>query len=264
MKVCELIAELQRHDPEAEVVTEGCDCWGDTNAVRRVTSKAYTKDGRTSSSCGRIGIRPTQTTTRTRPVPDAKPNETPLEYLRRQARWRVKDAIRFRKITKGPCEVCGEAKSQAHHTDYTRPLDVRWLCRVHHSAEHRKAKRPEPTPGHCWGCGTRMEDWGRHVYCTAECGLDHRNRNANRNALSWGDRCPQTGLLSRNGLDLVGRDAPSGTRTHGLTSRVRQQTLPIPCLSPGETTGDTSNLHPKRAQSRTQSGNGTVTGEVRP
>jgi hypothetical protein len=27
------------------VVPAGCDGWGDTNAVRRVTSKAYTKDG---------------------------------------------------------------------------------------------------------------------------------------------------------------------------------------------------------------------------
>jgi hypothetical protein len=193
-------------------------------------------------------------------VPDAKPNETPLEYLRRQARWRVKDAIRFRKITKGPCEVCGEAKSQAHHTDYTRPLDVRWLCRVHHSAEHRKAKRPEPTPGHCWGCGTRMEDWGRHVYCTAECGLDHRNRNANRNEPLWGDRCPQTGLLSRNGLGAVRLDAPSGTRTHDLTLQANSRILPVLGISPGETTGDASNLTPKPAQRHLQTVTVTVTG----
>jgi hypothetical protein len=150
-------------------------------------------------------------------MPDPKPNETPLEYLRRQARWRVKDAIKFGKLTKGPCEVCGDAKSQAHHTDYTRPLHVRWLCRTHHNDAHRKPRRPQPTPGICWGCGTHMTDWGRYVYCTAECGVEHRNRNANRNALSWGDRCPQTGLLSRNGLDLVRLDAPSGTRTHDLT-----------------------------------------------
>lgn len=33
MKVKELIAELQKLDPELEVSTEGCDCYGDTAKV---------------------------------------------------------------------------------------------------------------------------------------------------------------------------------------------------------------------------------------
>jgi hypothetical protein len=41
MKVRDLIVALQQHDPNAEVLSEGCDCWGDTDAVVRVTSKAY-------------------------------------------------------------------------------------------------------------------------------------------------------------------------------------------------------------------------------
>lgn len=39
-------------------------------------------------------------------------------------------------ITKKPCEVCG-AKAEAHHHDYSKPLDVVWLCRKHHMAQHR-------------------------------------------------------------------------------------------------------------------------------
>lgn len=35
-----------------------------------------------------------------------------------------------------PCEVCGAPKTDAHHDDYSRPLDVRWLCRQHHNAKH--------------------------------------------------------------------------------------------------------------------------------
>jgi len=35
-----------------------------------------------------------------------------------------------------PCEICGCEKSEAHHDDYSRPLDVRWLCRVHHLMHH--------------------------------------------------------------------------------------------------------------------------------
>lgn len=37
-------------------------------------------------------------------------------------------------ITRQPCEVCGDPKVQAHHTDYSKPLEVRWLCKVHHQS----------------------------------------------------------------------------------------------------------------------------------
>lgn len=35
-------------------------------------------------------------------------------------------------ITRGPCEVCGHPDTQAHHDDYSKPLEVRWLCHWHH------------------------------------------------------------------------------------------------------------------------------------
>ena len=38
-------------------------------------------------------------------------------------------------LVKLPCEVCG-AGAQAHHEDYLKPLDVRWLCPVHHRQRH--------------------------------------------------------------------------------------------------------------------------------
>ena len=39
-------------------------------------------------------------------------------------------------IQRQSCEVCGSKKSEAHHNDYTKPLQVIWLCRLHHLAHH--------------------------------------------------------------------------------------------------------------------------------
>jgi len=39
-------------------------------------------------------------------------------------------------VERQPCEVCGASKTDAHHEDYSRPLDVRWLCRLHHRGVH--------------------------------------------------------------------------------------------------------------------------------
>lgn len=58
---------------------------------------------------------------------------------RRKARVIVGHAIRDGKLTKQPCEGCGTAKRvHAHHEDYNKPLEVRWLCAKCHGLEHRK------------------------------------------------------------------------------------------------------------------------------
>lgn len=45
-------------------------------------------------------------------------------------------AIRRGDLKKLSCEVCGSAKSQGHHEDYSKPLDVIWLCTRHHADRH--------------------------------------------------------------------------------------------------------------------------------
>lgn len=62
------------------------------------------------------------------------------------ARWKVHRAIEAGRLRKQLCEVCGSPDTQAHHDDYSRPLDVRWLCRVHH-VEYHAAERAKATAG---------------------------------------------------------------------------------------------------------------------
>lgn len=49
----------------------------------------------------------------------------------------LNNAIRDGKIERQPCH-CGE-KAHAHHHDYSRPLDVTWLCAIHHKGHHSRS-----------------------------------------------------------------------------------------------------------------------------
>ena len=61
----------------------------------------------------------------------------PDKYKARQA---VSHALRDRKIVKQPCRDCGSIKSQAHHDDYSKPLNVEWLCFSCHRIRHGQLK----------------------------------------------------------------------------------------------------------------------------
>lgn len=62
---------------------------------------------------------------------------------RKKARALLMSAVRYGKMERKPCEVCGNPKSHGHHDDYAKPLDVRWLCSRHHAEAHRKPVAPE-------------------------------------------------------------------------------------------------------------------------
>lgn len=71
--------------------------------------------------------------------------EKRLEYQKRyrakypektRARQQAKRALAAGKIMRIPCH-CGQP-GEMHHPDYTRPLDVVWLCDEHHKLSHRK------------------------------------------------------------------------------------------------------------------------------
>lgn len=57
-----------------------------------------------------------------------------------RAHYLVSNAIRDGRLKKEPCEICGENRVHAHHEDYSKPLEVRWLCVRHHAGLHAPAK----------------------------------------------------------------------------------------------------------------------------
>jgi hypothetical protein len=59
----------------------------------------------------------------------------PLKYKAHSA---VSNALKNGLIKKKPCEICGDKKSESHHPDYSKPLDIIWLCDFHHKEEHRE------------------------------------------------------------------------------------------------------------------------------
>ena len=65
------------------------------------------------------------------------------------ARNVLNSAVRYGKITPKPCERCGadpkrhngSSDVHAHHDDYSKPLDVRWLCAECHIEYHKEHPR---------------------------------------------------------------------------------------------------------------------------
>ena len=53
------------------------------------------------------------------------------------ARWKLHYYIKKGQIKREDCEICGNTKSQGHHQDYKKPLEVNWLCQQHHSNIHK-------------------------------------------------------------------------------------------------------------------------------
>lgn len=54
------------------------------------------------------------------------------------ARKKAQEAVLSGKLIKEPCRDCSAEKVEGHHPDYSKPLEVIWLCKTHHSFIHRK------------------------------------------------------------------------------------------------------------------------------
>lgn len=75
--------------------------------------------------------------------------KNPAKYLLKTKRYQTKypkkllaqklvnQAIKRGDLIRKPCQHCQNAKSEAHHEDYLKPLEVQWLCKKHHVAWHK-------------------------------------------------------------------------------------------------------------------------------
>ena len=69
-----------------------------------------------------------------------KPKKRVFNKKQGRAHKAVFDAINRGDLKRKPCEVCESEQVQGHHDDYDKPLDVRWLCQIHHMREDRTKK----------------------------------------------------------------------------------------------------------------------------
>lgn len=66
------------------------------------------------------------------------------------------------KINKTPCVDCGAAKVEMHHEDYSKPINVIFVCRQCHARRHHCEKKS------CAKCGKVKESkYIRESYCNS-------------------------------------------------------------------------------------------------
>jgi hypothetical protein len=59
------------------------------------------------------------------------------------ARKIVSGAKRKGILVPKPCQVCENPKVEAHHKDYSKPLEILWLCKKHHMQFDKEIKTME-------------------------------------------------------------------------------------------------------------------------
>jgi len=87
-----------------------------------------------------------QRRTRSGAKPQAKPprparRPTALELKKRACRMLTAAMVKTGEIERAPCQRCNGRDSQAHHTSYSDPRAIVWLCQMCHAAQHR-GRRP--------------------------------------------------------------------------------------------------------------------------
>ena len=70
-------------------------------------------------------------------------NKKPVDIIKNRCHARMWTAIKSGKLIKQPCSICGSVDNiNAHHKDYSKPLDVIWYCSTCHKNYHASTNNP--------------------------------------------------------------------------------------------------------------------------
>jgi hypothetical protein len=59
-----------------------------------------------------------------------------------RAHRKVAYEIQMGRLTRKPCTVCATTvRVHAHHDDYSKPLQITWMCQPCHNRQHAEARR---------------------------------------------------------------------------------------------------------------------------
>lgn len=65
-----------------------------------------------------------------------------LSPEKNRANYKIRNEIRAGRMIKGDCDDCGTNMNiHAHHDDYSKPLEARWLCHQCHMKLHTNMRR---------------------------------------------------------------------------------------------------------------------------
>jgi hypothetical protein len=113
------------------------------------------------------------------------PDERRVCYLR------YRHALKHGVLVRKPCCMCGDPKTEGHHENHSKPLDVVWLCRSHHGyvgwlgRKHKAESREK----------IRLANMGNKGRKGQPLTLEHRQKIA---AWHRGKKSPETSERNRN------------------------------------------------------------------
>lgn len=133
------------------IIGKACTCCGEFKSFDQYQKRKASKDGLTASckACLKERDRIRDKTPQRKAMKDSyakgkgKDIATSCKrrYIEKNKKARMVhviagNAIRDGILKKKPCKYCGSLNVHAHHCDYDRPLDVMWLCPIHHKQWH--------------------------------------------------------------------------------------------------------------------------------
>lgn len=105
----------------------GCRC-DECTVANRIYQRNYSRERFLAGRTNRHGV--------------VNPNPA-MEKVKRLAWNTVERLKREGVLIAGPCERCGRRPTEAHHDDYGKPAEVRWLCVSHHRLLHASLRWSE-------------------------------------------------------------------------------------------------------------------------